>query len=319
MKKYLWIFVLLLFAAPQSHAQGAIPAIPATKVVNGTTVYIAPIPNATVTVCNTSLIPIDGAICSPLASIFSNVSLTAALPNPTNADANGNISGIYVASGTYVVTVSGPGATPHSYSFTIGGGGGSGSGTVNVGPQYSLPIYPNSGTNSVVGPSNIKTDLLLNNLYVPSNACQGGPRPYIDVTCPPYNADPAGTTSSTAAIQAAITAACADAPAVPEIFFPPGTYNVNQPQTPSTSPIFTISCAVKFRGGGGTNPQFTNSPVATIEDIPGASPNAAAVFYVNSLSALVAGVTFNHLLIDGYNEAVSLKNTSNTEVRDSVL
>lgn len=57
-----------------------------------------------------------------------------------------------------------------------------GQGTVNPGPQYSVPTYPNSGTSSTVGPSNVTTDSTLNNLNVPGTTSIGGPNPYIDTS-----------------------------------------------------------------------------------------------------------------------------------------
>jgi hypothetical protein len=57
-----------------------------------------------------------------------------------------------------------------------------GQGTVNPGPQYSVPIYPNTGTASTVGPSNISTDSTLNNLGVPGTTSIGGPNPYVDTS-----------------------------------------------------------------------------------------------------------------------------------------
>src|SRR6185437_9049624 len=128
----------------------------------------------------------------------------------------------------------------------------------------------------------------------------------------------------TAAIQAAITAACATTiggrSEIPEIYFPTGYYAVSQPQTPSTSPVFTVTCPLKLVGGGGEDPQFSGSSVAGILVTAGASPNAAATFLVGSgTSTVINGVTFEHLLIDGYNEAVSVVNTSNVEILNSTL
>ncbi len=36
-------------------------------------------------------------------------------------------------------------------------------------------------------------------------------------------------------------------------------------------------------------------------------------------SVPVAGVTFDHIFLDGYNEAVSMINTNNIQVKDSTL
>jgi len=135
-----------------------------------------------------------------------------------------------------------------------------------------------------------------------------GPRPYIDVTAPPYNASPTGTTDATAAIQAAISAACAipvsGGNARPGIFFPPGYYVVSQPQTPSTSPVFnTCGDLYIYSNGsmGGGNPQFSAAPAgATIIVSPGASPNAAPVFLFQAQS----NVTVENMVMDCYNECI---------------
>jgi hypothetical protein len=55
-----------------------------------------------------------------------------------------------------------------------------GQGTANLGPQYSVPIHPNTGTASAVGPSSISTDSTLNNLNVSGTKSNGGPNPYIE-------------------------------------------------------------------------------------------------------------------------------------------
>ena len=139
-----------------------------------------------------------------------------------------------------------------------------------------------------------------------------GPRPYIDVTAAPHGAKGDSATDDTVAIQTAITAACATTigqPMHPDVFFPPGDYVVSQPQTPSTSPVFTASCSLRFIGGGGKTPQFSTRPVATISAAPGASPNGAAVFEVTS-----SDVEFENLGVDGQNEAISAVNVSNIEL-----
>lgn len=142
-----------------------------------------------------------------------------------------------------------------------------------------------------------------------------GPHPYLDVTA--YGAKGVST-DDTAAIQAAITAACATRIGglglIPQIYFPPGSYGVRQPQLPSTSAPLIVPCSIEFVGGGGTTPQFETQPVPDISVMPGAAPNAAPLFQV-----VASGVTFTHLLIDGYNQAVQLKQTGNTRFQDTFL
>jgi hypothetical protein len=142
-----------------------------------------------------------------------------------------------------------------------------------------------------------------------------GPRPYVDVTA---HGAKGINTDDTAAIQDAITAACAATiggnSAIPQVYFPPGYYGVQQPQTPSTASPLVVPCPVEFLGGGGVDTQFATQPTPDILAIYGSSPNAAPLFSVTGV-----GVTFNHLLITGYNQAVQLKQTSNIRFQDTFL
>ncbi|MGH9687723.1 MAG: glycosyl hydrolase family 28-related protein, partial [Candidatus Acidiferrales bacterium] len=116
-----------------------------------------------------------------------------------------------------------------------------------------------------------------------------------------YGAKGDGATDDTVAIQAAITAACAQTDR-PTVFFPPGTYIASQTQNPSTSPIFTTCSELHLEGsstGGGA--QFISAPQTRIIAQAGASPSAAPVF---SFAYPQNGVTVENLAIDGYNEAV---------------
>jgi hypothetical protein len=142
-----------------------------------------------------------------------------------------------------------------------------------------------------------------------------GPRPYVDVTA--YGAKGVNT-DDTAAIQAAIKAACASNSGglglIPQVYFPAGYYGVRQPQLPLTNAPLIVPCSIEFVGGGGTTPQFETQPVPDISAIPGAAPNAAPLFQI-----IASSVTFTHLLIDGYNQAVQLKQTGNTRFQDTFL
>jgi hypothetical protein len=143
-----------------------------------------------------------------------------------------------------------------------------------------------------------------------------GPRPYIDVTSAPYNAKGNGFADDTVAIQAALNAACAQTTSVgrsamhPAVVFPPGIYRVQQPQNPSTSPVFTISCNfLELRGlPGGSASQFAN-PTSEIIVNNGPSPNAAPVWYV--FSATSSDFRIKDLATRGYNEAIWIRSTAN--------
>jgi len=142
-----------------------------------------------------------------------------------------------------------------------------------------------------------------------------GHHPYVDVT--DFGAKGIGT-DDTAAVQAAIKAACGATTGrmglVKQVYFPPGYYGIQQPQKPSTAAPLIVPCSIEFIGGGGTTPQFETQPVPSIGYIPGASPNAAPIFSVTG-----SGVTFNHILVDGYNQAVQLNQTSNIRFQDCFL
>jgi hypothetical protein len=133
-------------------------------------------------------------------------------------------------------------------------------------------------------------------------------RLYIYVTA--FGAKGDGKTDDRASIQAAITAACAaqigGVNIYPEIDFPAGYYVVNQPQTPSTDPVFEVPCNhLTFRGLGSSagTQQFARAPMPVLKSIPGSSPNAAPIFDCRYLHCNV-GITFRDLEIDGYNKAL---------------
>lgn len=312
---------LLAILAPSAAAQGSRK----DDIVLGPTGH--PIPGATVTVCQATA---TGTPCSPLATLYTDATLTVTAPNPLQTDGLGNYH-FYAPSGRYMIQISGPSITGTlTYpdvilapdSSTLGSGSDISAFSLALGGNLS--VAGNATITGTLTTSGFNPGILTpSSIQVGGSGCFAGPRPYIDVTCPPYNAKGDASTNDTAAIQAAITAACSTTiggqSEIPEIYFPPGSYLVSQPQTPSTSPIFTISCPLKLVGGGGTNPQFTSSAVATISANPGASPNAAATFLLNNPSAVIVGVTIDHLLIDGYNEAVSIVNGGNIEIDNATL
>lgn len=128
-----------------------------------------------------------------LATIYSDSSGTP-LSNPFTAGSNGQWT-FFAANGIYDVNLSGAGITPTTISsiqlydcVTAGCSGGGSGGVVQPGPQYSLPIYPNTPSQANVGPSNITTDSGKNTLNVPGDVTSGasvhpkGPAPYADFT-----------------------------------------------------------------------------------------------------------------------------------------
>jgi hypothetical protein len=155
----------------------------------------------------------------------------------------------------------------------------------------------------------------------------------------PYNATGLGTTDDTAAIQAAINAACSTGGSV---YFPPppgGYYGLRQPQVPSTSTVLKIPCNSLHLIGGNValsssaiQPAGASAPQVALYAIPGASPNAMPIFGLGAGYNCSGGVwpctisnpgpyantgtTFENLTISGHNEAVAIWGASKTTFRN---
>ncbi|HXQ24894.1 MAG TPA: glycosyl hydrolase family 28-related protein [Candidatus Acidoferrales bacterium] len=289
--------------APLAHAQGSRH----DDIVFGPGGH--PVAGATVRVCTPSA---TGTPCSPLATIYTDATLTVPAMNPFQADGIGNYH-FYAPAGRYMVQISsaqitgtvtnrdvilpadlsssGSGNNISAFGLTLGG---------------NLTVSGNATINGTLTTSNFSpTTLSPGTLNVTGNESVAGPRPRVDVTA--YGAKGDNTADDTAAIQAAINAACAGTYGG-TVFFPPGTYEVSQPQTPSTAPVFNLPCqGLHFLGTGtersGGSP-FPRAPFSWIVmGRPGASPNAAPVFFLGSGTQ---GTTFENLAIQGRNQAVSI-------------
>ena len=249
-----------------------------------------PIAGATVTVCQPTA---TGVPCTPLATIYTDATMTVPGPNPFQADGIGNYH-FYAPAGRYVVQVSGPQIpTAITYPDVILPADVSSSGAGNNISAFGLTL---GGNLTVAGNATITGTLSSTGfnpgvltpttLGVLGNESVGGPRPRVDVTA--FGAKGDGVTDDTAAIQAAITSVCNGTLSNTgggSIYFPPGIYSLSQPQLPSTSAIFALPCAgLHLIGGNGSGravggAQFNRTPQARlIIGNPGSSPNGGAVF-----------------------------------------
>jgi hypothetical protein len=277
-----------------------------------------PISGATITICQSTA---TGAPCSPLATIYTDATLSVTAPNPFQGDGLGNYH-FYAPAGRYIVQISGPGISgtitypdtilPADLSSTAAGNNISAFGLTLGG---NLSVTGNATINGTLTTTNFNPGTFSpSSLSMTGNMVAGGPRPWLDVTAPPYNAKGDGATDDTAAIQAAITAACS-ASQKPEIRFPssPG-YVLTQTQLPSTSPVLTIpsTCHPYLRGMGIQNggAQFARNPgVLLIVNNLGSSPNNAPVFGFGQGfggSSFNLGITLENLTIVGHNQALAV-------------
>ncbi len=315
------ILAATTLAAPSVRAQGSRK----DDVVFGPSGH--PVAGATIRVCASAA---TGTPCNPLATIYTDATLTVPSPNPFQSDGIGNYH-FYAPSGRYQLQISGPGitgtiTTPDVILASDTSSGGSGSditafgltlgGNLTVAGNASIAGTLTTGTFSpgVFAPSS---------LSVSGNENVQGPRPRVDVTA--FGAKGDGVTDDTAAIQAAINAACRTSTlgGGGSVFFPAPTnyYKVVQPQTPSTASVFSTPAAgcigLHLEGGNvaGTTQlqQFSFAPMVGIVVTPGASPNAAAVF------ALPSWTTIENLSIQGSNQAVSLYGVVDVSFRNVCL
>jgi len=182
------------------------------------------------------------------------------------------VSGVTISGASQTVNLTG---CPALTNINGGGGGG----TVNPGTQYKIPAYANSGSGTVVGPSNISTDSGKNNLNVPGaatitgNAVIGGPDPWIDFTAPPYSASGSAqsTTATCVSGVASLTLAAAidfkngqglmvpGCGANPTVTVPTGITVIPQGTGGSTTYNYSVACV----DAGGGNSGYTSLGAST--------------------------------------------------------
>ena len=137
-------------------------------------------------------------------------------------------------------------------------------------------------------------------------------RYYINVA--DYGAQTGLAFDNTAAIQAALNAACNPAftnvyyAARPILFFPPGLFQIYQTQLPSTNSPLIVTCTVEIEGSGyTTGAQFSVlAPGSWIYVNPGPQPNAAAaITFTSEVNPIIRSI-----LIAGVNQAVAVYNVT---------
>lgn len=335
MKKLLLIIPLILWGAIAS-AQGVRfgEGQPVQSVVtpNGPIFSVA---NASISFCN---YPANAVPCTNKATTYTNIGIGTACPTSTQLTLMGSSAcvgttdqygnwGVWVASGTYSFTITLPnGGSTGPYTVTLSGGGGSGTPT---GPSYALQIANLGATAfaTAIGlngwPLGVDSTTSPTQLDVPFDEAVAGPRPWIDVTSPVYGAKGDGATDDTAAITAAINAACATKigglGAIPNVVFPAGNYLIDQTQGASTTPDLPACAGLKLKGlGSGALMQFGQPSQAYIQVVLGASPSPAPVFGPTNLGG-GASMTFEDLGIDAYNQAVWANNAVGLQLSNTCL
>ena len=331
MRKLLGLAAILFFIAPTVHAQNGFRFTSQVSqqgtVASVSNVVVLPA-NPIISFCNA---PAIGVPCINKATTYTSATLATPCSTSTqivldgtttcvaNPDSQNNW-GVWLASGQYAYTITLPGgANLGPFYVTAGGAGGGAGNPASPGQAFQLANAGVTGFattgcgGQTIGIDSLTSPTVLND---PCSFAVGGPRPYMDVTSTVFAGGAKGdsSTDDTAAIQAAITAACATTTKFngfamhPAVVFPAGIYRVAQPQG-SSAAIFTIPCTfLEFRGfPGGSASQFAN-PTSWIVVTAGASPGSGPVFLIQGPTA--HNIRFADIAITGYNEAYWLRSTA---------
>jgi len=224
--------------------------------------------------------------CTSLVTVYADPELANAITPPLLSDGRGNYA-FFVSPGTYTLTITDSGRlNPIGYAIIIGMAGN----TVQTRDTGDTRNKTNLGGPGVS--------------HLNENKCFQGARPWIDVTC--YGAKGNGSNDDTAAVIAAINAACAQSYR-PTVVFPPGNYAIDQTQGASNTTPDLPSCSfLRLLGlGNGTLIQFGQPTQAYISVTAGANPSPAPIFSLLN----EPGITIENLGLNGYNQAIWANNT----------
>ena len=262
--------------------------------------------------------PPPGTPCTPMATLYTDATLTVPAANPLQTDGIGNYH-FYAAAGRYQIQITGLGHHRHDdvsrrdssrpMSTSTGSGSDITAFGLTLGGNLSV-----AGNASIAGTFSTG-DFSPSSLSVTGNASVAGPRPYIDVTA--YGAVGNNSHDDTSAIQNAINALLhwTDDCQWRQIYFPPGTYKVSQPQTPSTSPVFTICSGIHILGGNSAEQiglsYFGGEPQCHDHFVRPAQARTLRPCFSAFIPHAPADVTFENLRLIGYNEEVYINQSSN--------
>lgn len=166
-----------------------------------------PVAGATVRVCQSTA---TGTPCAPLAAVYTDATLTTTSANPFQTDGIGNYH-FYAPAGRYLLQISSPQINGTvTYPDVILPSDVSSTGAGNDISAFGLTL---GGNLSVGGNATVSGTLTTTNfdpgaftpstLQVSGDGCFGGPRPYLDVTCPTFGArGDGGSLSATCSITA---------------------------------------------------------------------------------------------------------------------
>jgi hypothetical protein len=127
---------------------------------------------------------------------------------------------------------------------------------------------------------------------VRGNQAIAGPSPWIDVTAPPYSADPTGTADAAAPITSAIGACSASSGVGCTVFIPAGHYKIGTNASQLSIAVGPSNVGVTLMGAGTPNPS-TTVPGATT--LVGHSATAPLISVSGGGTANVNGVTISNL------------------------